>query len=278
MATVLFDNTNTDAVLNNGTSPFLGLEQPTLITRVSCYFFNGGAGAGPNAQQDLSLSIRDIGTGARFGPFHPVLTAGQGGVPNANAEFFPFIVLGPGLYEIIPTDQTGVPSTLWSQNPRSGGQGFTRFEGIPTGVALPPSGTNSPIAAPPTNEYERANWATNLGSPQTILSLQQLISGPATFTYMALYRITNSVSSSRVTVTTSLSSITLEPGSSVDVSTQEVQISSAGPAWGTYQNICCSLGTVTRPDAPVVKTGGGNGKNGNGGNGNNGNGNGGEDH
>lgn len=64
-------------------------------------------------------------TVATFGAYEPAFSPGQGGVPNANAEFFPFAVLGPGHYEIVPVDSTGVPSQLWSQNPKSGGQGFT---------------------------------------------------------------------------------------------------------------------------------------------------------
>ncbi|HEV2298402.1 MAG TPA: hypothetical protein VGR72_07795 [Candidatus Acidoferrales bacterium] len=252
MATVLFDNWNTDGVLNNPAIPtFFGLAQPTLITRVYLYFFNGGAGA----QQVLSLTLVDVGTGAKFGAFLPVLSPGQGAVPNASAEFFPFVVLGPGHYQIIPTDSTGVPSTLWSQNPRSGSQGFARVEGVPVGVVIPPSGTKTPVAPPPLNQYERANWGTSAGSPQRILSLQLLSVFASSLTYLALYRITNSENSSQATVTTSKGAITLEPGTSVDVSTQEVEISSLKPAWGTYQNICCALATVAGPAAP--KSGGG---------------------
>jgi hypothetical protein len=262
MATVLFDNFNTDLVLNDGKPVFFGLAQPTLITRVFLYFFNGGAGAGPNAQRDLSLTLVDLGTGARFGAFPPVLSSGQGGVPNANAEFFPLIVLGPGRYEIIPTDRTGTPSTHWSQNPKSGGQGFARVEGVAEGVVQPPSGIQSQVAAPPTNQYERANWATDAGHPQRILSLQLLPVLPNFFTYMALYRITNSENSTRAMVTTSQAIITLEPGTSVDVSTQEVEVSSLQPAFGTYQNICCSLATATLAPAKVAAGGGGKGANG----------------
>jgi hypothetical protein len=261
MPTVLLDNFNTDQVLNDGNPVFFGLAQPTLITRVFLYFFNGGAGAGPNAQRDLSLTLVDLGTGARFGAFPPVLSPGPGGVPNANAEFFPLIVLGPGRYEIMPTDLTGTPSTLWSQNPKSGGQGFVRVEGVAEGVLQPPSGIKA-VADPPANQYERANWATDAARPQRILSLQLLPVLPNSFTYMAIYRVTNSENSTRATVTTSQAIITLEPGSSVDVSTQEVEVSSLQPAFGTYQNICCSLATATLAPAKVAAGGGGKGANG----------------
>jgi hypothetical protein len=231
MASVIFDNTNTDGVQNTPTAPTIfGLAQPTLITRVSLYFFN--AGAGPNPA--ITVMLRDVGINATFGPFVPLLSAGQWGAANVNVEIFPNTVLPPGRYQILP-DQAN--AGLWSQNARSGGQGFARVEG----TMVP-----AKVADPPINQYERANWATNFGRPQRILWLQPV--GVAA-TYLAIYRITNGDTSTVVTVQTDGGSFTLEPGVSADVSTQKIEISSTLPAWGTYQDICCALATVA-PQAP----------------------------
>jgi hypothetical protein len=65
--TVLFDNTNTDGVSNNPTSlTTFGLAQPALITRVFLYFFNFGAGANPG----MTVTLRDTGINATFGPLY----------------------------------------------------------------------------------------------------------------------------------------------------------------------------------------------------------------
>lgn len=251
-ATVLLDTTNTEqAFLNPAFPTVFGLAQPTLITLVYVDLVRD-LGLPGLALPGLSLTLVDIGTGAQFGPFLPEFSPGLlgAGEQYEEADFFPFVVLGPGRYQIVPATSTGVFSNIWLQNPRSGGQGFARVEGVPIGVIAPPSGTTSPVAAPPLNQYERANWATSAGSSQRILSLQLLGGSTSSLTYLALYRITNSENSSRATVTTSHGAITLEPGRSVDVSTQEVKISSLKHARGTYQNICCALGTVGGRTAP----------------------------
>ena len=238
MSTVIFDNTNTDGAQNTPTAPTIfGLAQPTFISRVLLYFFNGGAGANPTTV----VRLRDTGINATFGPFVPVFSAGQGGVPNVNVEIFPNVVLPPGSYQILP-DAASAPS--WSQNARSGGQGFARVEGTVT----------TTVAPPPLNQYERANWATNAGKPQRILWLQPVGVSAA---YLAIYRISNADTSTPVTVETDHGQFPLEPGVSVDVSTQKIDISSTQPAWGTYQDICCAMATVAppAPKAPPPKDG-----------------------
>jgi hypothetical protein len=86
MASELFNNMNTDGTLNSPLYPTdFGLAQPTLITRVFLYFFNGGIGAiTPLTAGTLSVTLRDLWTGASFGPFTPAFSPGHGGVPNAN--------------------------------------------------------------------------------------------------------------------------------------------------------------------------------------------------
>jgi hypothetical protein len=238
MAIVIFDNTNADAVVNPPTVPTVfGLAQPTFIRRVLLYFFNGGIGA----NLSTTVTLADPGTNAAFGPFVPIFSAGQNGDPNVNVEIFPNVVLPPGNFQIVPTNQVE-----WSQNPRSGGQGFARIEGDLVGA----------IASPPTNQYERANWATNRLHKQRILWLQLL---GVSASYLAIYRITNSADSTPATVETDQGSFLLEPGVSADVSAQKIEISSVRPAWGTYQDICCALSTVPpaapRPPLPPAKNG-----------------------
>src|SRR5579864_8673707 len=116
MATAFtFDNMNQDGVQDGPLKPTIfGLSEPTLITRVLLYFFNGGAGAGTTA----TVELVDTGINATFGPFIPLFSAGQGGAPNVNVEIFPNVIFPPGKYLIRPSNPA-----FWSWNSRSGEQG-----------------------------------------------------------------------------------------------------------------------------------------------------------
>jgi hypothetical protein len=246
--TAFFDNTNTDAVNDGPTVPtFFGLGAPTFLRRVYLYFYNNALGADPA----MVVYLRQVPTipppgwpglgvpGIWFGPFATVLSAGQQ-APNANVEIFPNIVVPAGRYEIVPTEPA-----KWSFNARSGSQGFARVEGdVPPAWATPAANQT-----PPSNQFERANWAVGLGEPQKILWLQPT-GAVAAACYFAIYRITNDPASTLVTITTTDGFFPLQPGASVDVSSQRIDIESTGfPAWGTFQDLCCSLAVLQAPAA-----------------------------
>lgn len=240
--TTVFDNMNIDGVDNGPSQPtFFGIAEPTFITRVLLYFYNGTLGADPA----MVVYLRQVpsfpppgwpGPGTPdiwFGPFATVLSAGQG-APNANVEVFPNIAVPAGRYEVVPTQPA-----KWSYNARSGSMGFARVEGS----------VISAVAAPPTNQYERAKWAVSQGKPQKINWFQPT-GAVAAACYLAIYRITNAETSTLVTVTTTDGSFPLQPGASVDISSQKVDIESTGlPAWGTFQGLCCTLAVLQAPAA-----------------------------
>lgn len=120
---------------NSPTAPTrFTIREPHQITYVFTYHWNDGRGtpAGTVALQSEDGSI--------FGPWRASGTPGQGGVPNANWEVRPNVVIPAGTYTIVDSD----PST-WSQNAQSGGRGMAIVKGFPTGTA-PPVNTENKIA------------------------------------------------------------------------------------------------------------------------------------
>ena len=115
----IFSNSNIYGVDNGGRSPLLKFIETVTITYIMTYHWNFGRGS-PTGTIAL---VRDDGT--IFGPWKAVGTAGQGGVPNANWEVRPNIVIPAGRYQVIDSD----PST-WAQNSASGGKGMVVIKGI----------------------------------------------------------------------------------------------------------------------------------------------------
>ena len=109
--------------------------------------------------------------------------------------------------------------------------------------------TTSPAT---TNQYEHAAWSLADTDSVTILSLQML---GVSATYMALYRVTND-SGYPVTLNAGQSQATLQPGTSMDVSAQQVSLTRLNnqPAFGSYQNLCC--GTISQAQAQGKVSGG----------------------
>ncbi len=103
----------------------------------------------------------------------------------------------------------------------------------------------SPAAATPnpSNQYWLATWAVSASGKETILSLQTLGVSAA---YLGIYRVTNAgEGSSPVTVNTDTGQFSLQPGTSIDVSSQSIVVVSQGQAaQGTYGLICCATATV----------------------------------
>jgi hypothetical protein len=101
--------------------------------------------------------------------------------------------------------------------------------------------TTSTVTTTPatTNQFEHAAWNLAPGSSATILSLQML---GVSASYLALYRVTNDDGSNPVAIQMGQANTTLQPGTSIDVSAQQVAIASIGnlPARGSYQNLCCA--------------------------------------
>lgn len=90
---------------------------PTLITSIFTYHYGSGT---PTGQVGLQAS-----DGTMYGPYQTTGTDGQGGVPNANWNAGPNVVIPAGTYTVWDSE----PST-WSTNEQSGFVGFTVVRGV----------------------------------------------------------------------------------------------------------------------------------------------------
>ena len=118
---VLFDNTNTGAVVNAPPQPTLfTLSREARVTYLMTYHWNDGLGATPPAGE--GQRIRDS-AGAEYGPFPVVATSGSGH-PSVNWISRPDVNLPAGEYTILDPD----PGT-WSHNVASGSSGFAAIRG-----------------------------------------------------------------------------------------------------------------------------------------------------
>lgn len=112
----LFDNGNPGAVQNRPTRPTVfRLDQPTRITSITTYHWNGGSGSPAG-----SVALRSD-AGEVFGPW-PV---------RVNERVYwvaqPNLTVPPGVYTVVDSS----PAT-WSQNAGSGGAGMAWVEGDAT--------------------------------------------------------------------------------------------------------------------------------------------------
>lgn len=117
--------------------------------------------------------------------------------------------------------------------------------------------TTSSVTTSPatTNQYEHARWIVTPDSPTASIVTLQMLGVSAT--YMVLYRVTVDEGSNPVTVQMRQGQITLQPGTSADISAQQITIASLNnlPAVGSFQNLCCA--TVTQAQASKGSGGGG---------------------
>lgn len=118
--TVIFDNWNKGAVDNSPScAPSFTLSEPHMITYIDTYHWNYGSGT--NAGGTVILRDHD---GKEYGPWQVETKSGQGGVPNAWWIAYPNEVIPAGTYGVVDSEQS-----TWSQNPESGGCGFSKVEG-----------------------------------------------------------------------------------------------------------------------------------------------------
>jgi len=115
-------NTDNIAGVSNGpTAPTtFTINSPHLVTYIRNYHWNNAQGTTPG-----TIALQD-GNGKIYGPWKATGTDGMGGVPNANWEVFPNIVIPAGTYTVIDSD----PAT-WSQNQDSGGRGMGQVKATP---------------------------------------------------------------------------------------------------------------------------------------------------
>jgi hypothetical protein len=112
----LFNNNNIDVVDNNPTNPTVfTLTDSYRITSITTYHWNYGSGTALPG----TVGLRDS-SGNIFGPWNATGSPGQGGVPNALWTVQPNVVIGPGTYTIVDSD-----NATWSQNSDSNNQGMT---------------------------------------------------------------------------------------------------------------------------------------------------------
>ncbi|MDD3654203.1 MAG: hypothetical protein PHO01_08485 [Desulfotomaculaceae bacterium] len=136
---------NTDniaGVYNGPTAPTIfTINSPHLVTYIRNYHWNKAKGSTPG-----TIGLKDR-NGKIYGPWQAGGTPGQGGVPNANWEVFPNIVIPAGTYTVIDSE----PST-WAQNKESGGRGMGVVKATPhfevDGVPAKGSTKNGPGSLP----------------------------------------------------------------------------------------------------------------------------------
>ncbi|NTV95287.1 MAG: discoidin domain-containing protein, partial [Thiobacillus sp.] len=111
------------------------LATPNYITLIRDYHWNSARGASPG-----TIAVRD-GNGRTWGPWAASGSPGQGGIPNAYWTAHPNVVLPAGTYTVVDSDPAS-----WSHNGESGGRGFVRVEGYPSG---PGQVTTQPVTGNP---------------------------------------------------------------------------------------------------------------------------------
>jgi hypothetical protein len=127
----VFNNFNTDGVANRPTAPTVfAIRQPYTIASVLTYHWNGGRG-----QPGGTIGLRSS-DGRVYGPWRVTAKPGQGGAPNVQWIAEPNVSIPPGTYTVIDSDVA-----TWSQNVRSGGQGFAEIHGEPGPVPDTPTPT-----------------------------------------------------------------------------------------------------------------------------------------
>ncbi|MFQ3581325.1 MAG: hypothetical protein SNJ49_05395 [Chloracidobacterium sp.] len=154
--TTVFNNGNVAAVDNGPTRPTqVTFKQPYVVTYVFTYHWNYGRGAAPGTIGLLHSS------GKLYGPWRARGTPGQGGVPNANWECTPNVVVPAGTYTVVDSD----PAT-WAQNSGSGGAGIAIVKGYPAEANTPPQPPSTPPATPPTGGGRTGSEVPRLRSIQ----------------------------------------------------------------------------------------------------------------
>lgn len=120
-ARVVHTTMNASAVRNGASEiNMFSITEPTLVTYIMNYHWNNGRGKTPGmialVHQDKTL----------YGPWQANGGNGQGGVPNAVWWVNPGVILKPGIYGVIDSDEA-----TWSQNTISGGRGMGEIQGLP---------------------------------------------------------------------------------------------------------------------------------------------------
>jgi len=134
-AKVIFDSGNIGGVYNNPTKPtVITVSTPHVVTLIQNYHWNNARGSRPG-----TIALRSS-AGVLYGPWQTEGMDGQGGVKNASWICYPNITIPAGSYTVVDSE----PST-WAHNSQSGGRGFTRVDGYPSGS----SAVGSLKAAPP---------------------------------------------------------------------------------------------------------------------------------
>lgn len=139
MEKVIFKNTNIGGVYNSPTSPTtFTIDSPHMITYVFTYHWNDARGS--TRPGTIALRRSD---GTTLGPWQAIGSAGQGGVPNANWEVRPNVVIPPGTYTIVDSS----PAT-WAQNSESGGRGHAIVKGYQSGAVADAVPSVKPVPTP----------------------------------------------------------------------------------------------------------------------------------
>jgi hypothetical protein len=115
----IFSSNNIQGVYSNPTAPTVfTINRPFMVTYVMDYHYRN------QGELPGTISLRHT-DGTTYGPWQTSGREGQGGVPNAYWEVWPYAIIKPGTYTILDSN----PET-WSQNQASGGRGMSEVKGV----------------------------------------------------------------------------------------------------------------------------------------------------
>ena len=126
---IIYQKNSISGVSNGPTvDTTFGIMDPCMITGIFTYHWNALAGA--YVGQTLSLRHSD---GTVYGPWPVSASAGQGGKQDVNWFAFPNVVIKPGTYTLVDSN-----NATWSWAGDTDNKGICIVKGIPAGLPLDP--------------------------------------------------------------------------------------------------------------------------------------------
>ncbi len=115
---VIFDNMNIGGVAGGATSPTFDLADGYVLCELFTYHWNNETGMPAG-----TIGLKNVTTGATYGPYPAMGSSGQGGKPNTNwdVQLDPPVPLAAGEYQVIDSDPAS-----WSWDD-PGMHGFSRI-------------------------------------------------------------------------------------------------------------------------------------------------------
>jgi hypothetical protein len=200
---LIYTNGNIYGVQSGPTNPTtFSISTSYKVTYMNTYhYFNGGKLPGT-----ISLKHSD---GTVYGPWQATGLAGQGGVANATWIVQPNVVIKPGNYTVLDSD-----NATWSQNSQSSNAGFVEIRGIASGTTGTPTLVSISVTpANPTITVGMAQQFTATGSysdnsTQNLTSSVTWSSSPSSIATIATTGMATAVAAGSTTITATSGAVT----------------------------------------------------------------------